>query len=231
MKMRYQFKKLFLYILLVTTITLTGCERDNRMEPKSNLSGNVVYNGQPVGVRSNGVQLELWQHGYQLFTKIQVHVAQDGSFAASVFDGNYKLVRLRGNGPWVDNTDSIDVAVRGNTVIDVPVQPYFILKNETFSKGEGKVTATFSLDQITQNRDLERVNLYLGTTSIIDQNNNVQNAQLLASAIEDPTQSIALSANLPANLSNRSYVYARIGIKTVGVGEMLFGKVQKIELK
>ena len=224
-------KNLFLYALLAATVSLTGCKEDNRLEPTSNLSGKVVYNGQPVGVRSNGVQLELWQHGYQLFTKIQVQVAQDGSFAASLFDGNYKLVRLRGNGPWVDNTDSIDVAVRGNTVIDVPVQPYFILKNETFSKGEGKVNARFSLDQIAPNRDLERVNLYIGTTSIIDQNNNVQNVQLLASAIEDPAQLISLSANLPANLSNRGYVYARIGVKTVGAGEMLFGNVQKIELK
>src|SRR5690554_1512804 len=105
--------KIIKYIITLSVILfITGCEIDNYEAPKSFLEGKVVYNNQPVGVRSNGVQLELWQPGYALYSKIPVYVSQDGSFSASVFDGDYKLVRLEG-APWVNNTDTIDVQVRG----------------------------------------------------------------------------------------------------------------------
>lgn len=217
--------------MLVLSALLSACEKDNRVEPKSVLKGRVVYEGQPVGLRSNGVQLELWQRGYQLFTKIPVHVKQDGTFSAALFDGNYKLVRLRGNGPWVDNTDTIEVALSGNTELDVPVQPYFVFQNDTYAKGEGKVSATFSLKQVNATRTLERVNLYVGTTSIADPNNNAGNAQEVAANIKDLSKPITLTATLPAALAGRDYVYVRIGVKTSGVGEMLFGAPQKVMLK
>jgi hypothetical protein len=107
-------KNLIVLFMMASAAILTGCEKDNYQQPKSVLKGRIVYDGQVIGLRSNGVQLELWQHGYQLFTKIPVHVEQDGTFSASLFDGNYKLVRLRGNGPWTDNSDSIDVQLKGS---------------------------------------------------------------------------------------------------------------------
>ncbi|WP_353722228.1 DUF3823 domain-containing protein [Dyadobacter sp. 676] len=218
-------------LLLALMLGLSACEKDNRTEPKSVLKGRVVYEGQPVGVRSNGVQLELWQHGYQLFTKIPVHVSQDGTFSASLFDGNYKLVLLRGNGPWTDNTDSIDVELRASKEIDVPVNPYFVLKNDVYSKGEGKVSATFNVQQVAKGRTLERVNLYIGTTTIVDPNNSVANAQEVAANLTDLSKPVTLTVNIPAAQASREYVYARIGVKTSGVGEMLFGMPQKIMLK
>ena len=218
-------------LLLALMTGLAGCEKDNRTEPKSVLKGKVVFEGQPIGLRSNGVQLELWQHGYQLFTKIPVMIAQDGTFSASLFDGNYKLVRLRGNGPWTDNTDSIDVELRGSKEIDVPVNPYFIIKNDAYSKGEGKVSATFNVQQVATGRTLERVNLYIGTTTIVDPGNNVGNAQEVAANMADLSKPITLAASIPANLASREYIYARVGVKTSGVGEMIFGVPQKIMLK
>lgn len=208
----------------------TGCERDNRAQPKSELKGRVVYEGNPVGVRSNGVQLELWQPGYALFTKIEVYVAQDGTFSSSLFDGDYKLVKLRGNGPWVDNRDTINVQVRGVTELDVPVRPYFNIKNDRFTAEAGKVTATFDLSKL-ETAALERVNLYIGRTLIVDPNNNIGSVQLAASAITDLTKPVTLSVNIPAAYSGREYVYARVGVKTSGVGEMLFGTPQKVMLK
>jgi hypothetical protein len=230
MKTKNRFVNQILGLFALATV-LSACEKDNRAEPKSVLKGRVVFNGEPVGVRSNGVQLEIWQRGYQLFTKIPVYVNQDGTFSASLFDGNYKLVRLRGNGPWVDNTDTIDVQLSGTQELDVPVQPFFVFENETYSKGEGKVNATFNLKQINTSRNLERVNLYIGTTMIVDPNNNAGNAQEVAANITDLTKPITLTATLSAALAGRDYVYARIGVKTSGVGEMLFGKPQKIMLK
>jgi hypothetical protein len=222
--------QLLLGVLTFATI-LSSCEKDNRPEPRSVLKGRVVYDGKPVNVRSNGVQLEIWQRGYQLFTKIPVYINQDGTFSASLFDGNYKLVRLPGNGPWLDNKDTIEVELRGTKELDVPVQPYFVFQNDTYSKGEGKVFATFTLKQIDASRNLERVNLYIGKTMIVDPNNNDGNAQEVAANITDLSKPISLTATLPAALAGREYIYARIGVKTSGVGEMLFGAPQKIMLK
>ena len=230
-KNKNRFTSQLLFGIMALAALLSACERDNRPEPKSILKGRVIYDGQPVGVRSNGVQLELWQRGYQLFTKIPVYVNQDGTFSASLFDGNYKLVRLRGNGPWTDNTDTIQVELRGTTEIDVPVNPYFVFQNDTYSKGEGKVSATFELKQVDATRNLERVNLYIGTTTVVDQNNNAGNVQEVAANVKDLTKPITLTATLSPALAGREYVFARIGVKTAGVGEMLFGQPQKVMLK
>src|SRR5688572_5356036 len=113
------------FIIGSLVVFLAACKKDNFEPPKSWLTGKVVYQNQPLGVRSNGVQLELWQPGYANFSKIPVFVAQDGTFSANVFDGNYKLTFLRGNGPWVETTDTINVSVKGSTEVDVPVTPYF----------------------------------------------------------------------------------------------------------
>ena len=67
-------------MISVFVLILVGCEYDNYDPPRSFLTGTVTYNGNPVGVRSGATQLELWQHGYQLFEKIPVYIAQDGTF-------------------------------------------------------------------------------------------------------------------------------------------------------
>src|SRR3982751_5000804 len=105
----------FLPLLAISMFILSSCEKDNRTPPESTLTGRVVYNKEPIGVRSGGVSFEIWQRGFQLFSKITLNIAQDGSFSAALFDGDYKLVRARGAGPWVDNVDSIDVHVSGAT--------------------------------------------------------------------------------------------------------------------
>src|SRR6476646_6291576 len=126
-------------IALALIAVFPACKKDNLKAPSSTLTGQVVYQGQPIGVRSNGVQLELWQSGYQLFSKIPVYINQDGKYSATLFDGDYKLTRLKGNGPWVDNTDTINVHVSGATTMDVPVQPYFVIKTPTFQKSGSAV--------------------------------------------------------------------------------------------
>lgn len=217
--------------MMASAVIFSGCEKDNYQQPKSVLKGRIVHDGQAIGVRSNGVQLELWQRGYQLFTKIPVYVNQDGTFSASLFDGNYKLVRLRGNGPWIDNTDSVDVQLKGSLEIDVPVTPYFVIRNDTYQKGEKAVSATFNLQQISTSRQIERVNLYVGTTTIVDANNNAGNAQKVAADLTDLTKPVTLTVSLSNTLANRDYVFVRIGVKTAGVGEMIFGAPQKIAMR
>jgi Protein of unknown function (DUF3823) N-terminal domain/Domain of unknown function (DUF3823_C) len=225
-------KNLLSIILLAFVVLLAACKKDNYKALSSTITGRVVYQGQPVGVRSNGVQLELWQHGYQLFSKIPVYIAQDGTFSALVGDGDYKLVRLKGNGPWADNTaDSIDVHVSGTVNVDVPVDPYFIIKSASFQKNGGAVVATFTIQRVNTTKALELVRLDVGKTIITDVNNSAANAQMQAAAITDPTQPLTLNVAIPADLAGKDYVFARVGVKTSGVSELVYSQPQKVALK
>lgn len=213
----------FLIILCFAAVAFSGCEKDNYQAPSSILSGKITYNDAQIGLRSNGVQLELWQHGYQLFTKIPVFVEQDGSFSARLFNGDYKLVLLNGNGPWVSNTDSIDVKVNGATTVNVPVTPYFTITQSSVTRpNDSTVTATVSIQQVDASLPLESVNLYTGTTNIVDAVRNVASAQVPASAITDITQPITVSLVLPADRRGDSLLFSRVGIKTAGVTEQLY---------
>ena len=216
------------YIILFSLIALFSCKKDNYEEPTSRLSGRVIFQNQPVGVRSDGVQLELWQRGYALFTKIPVYLAQDGTFSATLFDGDYKLVRLRGNGPWIDNTDSISVKVSGNTQVDVPVVPHFNLNNVSFSKSGNTVTATFTVQQVTAASQLERVNIYLGTTMIVDNTRQDASAEKVAADVVIG-QPGTISVTIPAALASRNFMYARVAVETNGVGEALFSAPYRID--
>lgn len=210
-----------LMIASLVVLLIAGCKKDNYEKPGSRLSGRVVYNKTPLGLRSNGVQLELWQHGYELFTKIPVYVAPDGTFSAALFDGSYKLVLRQGNGPWKDNADSLDVMVRGTTTIDVSVSPYFIIRSTTFSKNMTHVSAEVTVEAVTAGLPLESVSLYIGKTDIVDQVNNIGSVTL----VPDISQPVTLSVPLPAESS----FFARVGVKTSGVAEQVYSQTEKIQ--
>lgn len=221
--------KTFVYAGLLLAATLfSACKYDNYDPPASTLTGRVTYQNQPVGVRTNGVQLELWQRGYQLFTKIPVYVNQDGTFSASLFDGDYKLVRLRGNGPWVDNTDTINVQVRGTTQVDVPVQPYFTINSPTFQRSGANLTATGQINRVVSGRTVEQVTLYVGTTQFVDATNNAGSTSLSGTALADLSKPLSLSLATPAVV--RGTAYMRLGVKTAGVAELLYTPVQQVTL-
>ncbi|WP_207534588.1 DUF3823 domain-containing protein [Desertivirga arenae] len=225
MKIRY-----LIYTLLTLAINLAACKKDNLEAPKSTLTGRVVYQGQALGVRSNTVQLQLWQSGFAFSAPITVYVDQDGSYSAALFDGDYKLVRTA-NAPWVASTDTINVKVSGNTVVDVPVQPHFIITSETFQKsGTASMTTTFNLQKINTAATLERVNLYLGTTTILDEVNKEATVQKTAAEVTNLSQPISLTASIPAAMVSKGYLYARVGVKAVGVNEVLYTLPVKISL-
>lgn len=210
---------------------MTACEYDNYDPPTSMLTGTVNYNGVPVGVRSGGTQLELWQYGYQLRSKIAVHIAQDGTYSARLFDGNYKMVRLAG-APWLTPTDSLDVVVKGNTVFDVPVTPYYTITNETITNNAGVITATANINKIGT-LGITNVQLLIGITSILDVNYNAQQVTLtsgLGDLTTPKTLTLTLTNTAPNFLANRDYVYARLAVRISGVNERYYSPVYKIDL-
>lgn len=227
-------KSYIIQTLFIAALAVSGCTKDNYTAPKSYLTGHVVYQGTSVGVRSNGfasggAQLELWQHGYQFFTKIPVYINYDGSYSALVFDGDYLLDRLSG-APWVNQTDSIKVHVKGNTNVDVPVTPYFLVSNATYTNTSTSVTSTITITQPNPSSTLEAVRLYLSKTILLDQSQNDVNVNIAPAGIAIGTPFTATAA-IPASLLNADAIYARVGVKTIGVVELAYSPPVKIQLK
>lgn len=227
-------------LLFLTTIAflliVAGCEFDNYDPPKSFLSGHVVYNNIPVGVRSNGTQLELWQYKWDtrniiVPAKIPVYIDQDGFYSARLFDGDYKIVRLAG-APWSNpNTDTLSITVKGNTTFDVPVTPYFIITGETFvyNKSDASITSTCNITQIGT-LPITNLTLYAGVTNIVDNTNNTQ-SNVLTEGLNDLSTPKTNKITLNSINKNRSYIFVRLGIQISGVGERYFTPVQKLSLQ
>jgi hypothetical protein len=221
-------KRLVITLLSGLGLLAVGCTKDNIKPPTSQLTGRITYQDQALNVRGGGnVQLELWQRGEYFRNKIPVYVAQDGTYSATLFDGDYKLTRLRDNGPWVNNTDSITVQVRGNTVVDVPVQPYFTIGTATITKSGTNVTASVQVNKVGS-RSLDGVVLFLGYTQFVDVSNQSASTTKASADITDLTKPISLSTGIPS--SAKGLIYARVGVRTQGVNELIYSPVQKIEL-
>jgi hypothetical protein len=224
-----KFKTLKSCMILLICLVAASCEFDNYEEPKSTLSGRIVYNDQAIGLRSDGVQLELWQHGYDLFQKIPIYVAQDGTFSAVVFDGDYKITLIRGNGPWMDRTDSLDVQVKGSQMIDVEVQPYFVISNPSFDVNGNSISVTFTLEDTNSGRNLEFASIYMGRTILTDALRNDGNYRVPMQDIVFGTP-VTVEVPLPGDLATRSEIFVRIGAKTSGVAELVYSQVEGTSL-
>lgn len=247
-------------VALASIGVLTGCDNilglDNREPPGSVLTGRVVFEGEGVGLRSNGVQLELWEPRYedQEYGKIPVYLAQDGSFSTALFDGEYKLNLLPDNGPWLNNSDTTEISLRGSANVDVPVTPYFVIRDPVITRNApadplegGSITATFRIEAIAPPDPLRQVDLvgvYISTTMFADRNVNpleIENGdrERAASLIQtelDTNSTISITVPLPNSVYDtqspvpRTFVFARIGVKTEGVQELLYTPVVEIAL-
>jgi hypothetical protein len=243
-----------LLLLLIIISVLGGCKKDNKEPPQSMLSGSVIVEGtkQPVGVASNRVQLELWQSGYALFQKIPVHINQDGSFSARLFDGQYKLVRLNG-APWANNPDTINIELKGSATVEVPVKPFFTVGAETitFNASDTSITGTFSVSSLDATKTADRVSLHLGLTNFVDavtnqiplpaaSNDKVPAADYLTAPstikvfLNPDRYPGSSTAELRRQLGvalNKGYLFARAAVRTGGVTERFYSQVEQISLK
>ena len=222
--------KLTVYTFCASLIIfLSACEKDNLKEPASILSGNVTFQGQPIGVRSDRVQFEIWQRGFAFFTKIPLNIAQDGSFKATLHDGDYKLVRLPNSGPWVNNTDTINISLRGASTVDITVEPYFVIKNASFTRNGTNVSATFTIEKNgTHSRIMEVTRVFLGRYYILDLGNNAANKDGAGVVLGQP---ITVTLAIPTAIANDDFIFARVGVKTRDIGEYLYTASQKLQLK
>jgi hypothetical protein len=236
-------KSILQYIFGITLIgVFVSCKKDNYDPPKSELSGKLVYQGEAIQVEYDRVPFELYQYGFGKVGAIGATFAPDGSYSMLLFDGEYKFIIPKGQGPFLwnlnasGNPDSMAITIKGNQQLDIEVTPYYMLRNAQMSKsGDTAVAASFKAEKIITNanaKDIERVSLYINKTDFVSGAGNYYIAlkDLSGGDITDPNN-ISLKVNIPYDKlnSNQTYVFARIGIKISGVEDMIFSPVAKID--
>jgi hypothetical protein len=231
--------KLRLIIILgVISSFLASCGYDNFDAPGSKFEGKLVYKGEAINVSYNDVSFQLWEPGWQTKGQINVAVDQSGTFSSLLFNATYKLIIPSNQGPFRSLTnvetgsDTILVKVQGNKVMDIEVEPYYMIRTPQFTVSGGVVTGTFKAEKIitgTNAKNIERVAIYVNKTQFVDFRSNIATTVLAGSGIADPN-TISLKATVPAMTPTQTYVFARIGLKVVGVEDMIFSPVVKINL-
>lgn len=215
----------------IAMLSLAGCEYDNYDMPDAILSGKVVYEGNQVGVRATATRLELWQDGYANKKKIDVNIAHDGTYSATLFNGRYKIVRVAG-APWeAQPFDTIVVDVKGNTTKDVEVKPFIAISNENISKESGNtVQARFTVKNVIQDSKLEEAKLFFSKNIILDNNLNDGTENIDIATIESGRET-TVTVNIPAALASENYIFTRLGVRSDKSNEFYYTQVQKLQLK
>ena len=234
MKIRFHF-----VLLMFIAVSVMSCKKDNYKAPSSKLSGHLVYNGDTLGLETNQVPFQLYQFGFGRVGPIEESFAQDGSYSAMLFDGEYKLIVPNGQGPFMwkqlpsGAPDSVAISLKGSKVLDLEIVPFYMIRNAQISGSGTTVTASCKIEKIITDanaKDIERVNLYVNKTQFVSGNGDQQIASAeIGGGVLDPNN-VTLSVTVPAMVPTQNYVFARIGLKISGVEDMIFSPLQKIQL-
>lgn len=229
------------YILwAMPAVLFASCKKDNYAPPQSKFTGAITYQGDTINVGTEQVTFELWQSGFGKLTPINVNVDQDGTFSSLLFNGQYKLDFPGGQGPFMTDhidtksgTDTLSVSLNGSTSVNIEVEPYYMIRNPSFSLSGNTITGTCKLEQIIKDENakgIDQVTLYINKTQFVDNNNNIASADIGGGDIVD-MNNISLHVNVPDMVPTQDYVFARIGVKISNVEDWLFSPVVKIQLK
>ena len=225
-------------IVFVLATALMACEKDNYEPPSALLTGQLVYQGEPIYVEYDRVSYDLYQDGFGKTGPLGSSFTQEGAFSQLLFDGDYKMVIPGGQGPFVTlqndagGADTLLIALRGSETLDIEVTPFWMIRNPQLTAGGGNVSGTFALEQIATGdnaRDIESATLYVSKTMFANSQTNVATASVGGGDIADVT-SVSLSAAVPELVPTQNYVFASIGVKFAGVDDLIFSPTQKLDL-
>ncbi len=224
-------KRSFFKIILTALLpgVFAACGLDNYEPPKSRLTGRVVYNGEAVPVRGTGeaVWLQLYQTGYHNYTPINVRVTQDGSFSALLFDGDYRMVTRDNNGPWNNRRDTTYFSVRGATVQDKEVVPYYMIRNASMSLSDGTVTANFTVENTGSIKAIDRILLLVNKTTFVDDVRKIDEVKRTGADADTGDHTLSLTLNDAARQSQ--FLFGRICVWTTGADQGVYSQVFKLK--
>lgn len=215
--------------LLSLSLLAVSCGLDNYDEPESFLEGKITYEGKQLGLKgtNGGIQLQLYQDGYANHNAINVYATQDGTFSAVLFDGPYKLVTKDKNGPWVNKRDTIYIEVKGKTLCEVKVTPYFTISDENIVLNNNTVSGTCNIQQIVQDSKISQVMLLVSQTTFVDENTNIGRQNL--SNIPPGTTNISLDITNNKNVQSAKALFARIGVKATGADQAIYSEIFRLK--
>jgi hypothetical protein len=233
------------YILLFSlcAFLFASCAKDNYDAPGTLFNGALTYKGDTIRLQRGQVYFQLFEPGWQKDMKsnpINVSIGQNGVFSAMLFNATYKMVLPVGKGPYLPQ-DTTTLVLTGSKTMNIEVTPYYMIRNVAFSSSGRTVTGSCSVEQIVTGanaKNVESVNLYISTTSIVDAGACYDKP--VAGDISN-LSSISMSYNVPVfstvdptkytPIADQNYVYARIGLKIQGVGDMIYSPVVKVNLQ
>lgn len=235
------------YIITVCcTLIFFACKKDNYAPPSDILTGNLLYNKDTIYLERNAVHFQIFQYGFGQVGPISTDetFAQNGSYSAALFNGDYKLIIPGGDGPFLSKTDSIAITMKGNQTVDIDVTPYYMIRNAKISASNRVITATFGAQKIVTDanaKDIESANLYVNATQFasnsdyltpplqIPKDSASGKVVIDGSTITNPN-SITISYRVPSISNGQKYVYARVGLKIAGVEDLIYSPLFRIDL-
>lgn len=223
-------KKYCIYSLLIFVTLLAGCGKDNYDEPTSTLTGRIVYQGEPLQLKgtNESVRVQLFQDGYDFRTPLDVFVSQDGSFSAKLFDGHYKLVTRDGNGPWLNTRDTTEVELRGTASVDLEVTPYFTISNSSISLSGNVMNTSFTINQIVDAAQIDRVMLLLNTTTFVDEVANVVRAEYTGDDVQVGQMALNVDFSGEPDAVNGRALFGRICVWPSGSDQGIYSPVVRL---
>lgn len=236
------FNRLYALILCTLTLGLSSCstEIDNWDYPSSTIAGQFLYKGQPIQIigtasdatSSNIIQLHQvgpqWDQGF-----VKMFAREDGTYTIETFDGDYYLNITPGRGPWLPSADTLRLTLNGESKgINFNVTPYFWISDYSSTYKDSVFSATFNLEKVVPDATLEKVVINLGNTTIVDNTSKIYEKSFNALTTGANTISLdlkSLSASDKSNLRKTGFVFARIGVKTKNVTDLIYSKVEGLK--
>lgn len=221
--------------VILLSAWMASCGKDNYDPPQSTLSGQIVYNGNPIQVRgtNEAIQLQLYQDGWQKRDPITVFVTQDGSFSAKLFDGEYKMVTRDNNGPWVNSRDTVILDMKGSKHVELNVTPFFTVSGAgieySIAPGNLSLKASLTITQVVSGAQLERVYLILSQTQFADEVNNLVRKDVTGAVPGNVTLSESLTSDDADKINNAKTLFGRVGVKTVGTEQAIWTPVVRLK--
>ncbi len=126
------------------------------------------------------MHFQIYQYGFGKVGPVSTDetFAENGSYSAVLFDGDYKIIIPNGEGPfmWKQTAsgapDSVSVTVKGNQTLDLEVTPYYMIKTPQITAvGNDSISASFMATKIITDsinaKDIEYVALYVNKTQFV----------------------------------------------------------------
>jgi hypothetical protein len=193
---------------------------DNYDSPDAQFFGSVIDDDTNEPIQQDlieGSRIDFVEMGFENPNTRQIRFHTDGTYRENnLFSGAYEVQALRGN---FFSTEKMTIDIQGKTEYHFRALPYIRIHNVdvTFDEIKGKVSATFTLDQVSGNA-VTSVHL------IADRNPNVSNSIRSAmvsqtvNAVVSPERIFLLEMSTENLVSGKDY-YFRIAALISGIGE------------